>query len=53
MKYFNGTYFADKRCKTFASEIQAAVDEVIFLKQAIKPRQCFAHINELEDHLKN
>ena len=42
----------DPRCKTPVSEIQAAVDGAISPEQAVKLRQCLAHIDELEAHRK-
>lgn len=47
---FNVTPFVDRRCKTPAEEIQAAVDGAVSPGQAVKLRQCLAHINELEAH---
>ena len=44
--------FVDPRCKTPVSEIQAAVDGAISSEQAVKLRQCLAHIDELEAHRK-
>lgn len=44
--------FVDPRCKTPVSEIQAAVDGAISPEQAVKLRQCLAHIDELEAHRK-
>lgn len=49
-KSFDVTPFVDGRCKTPVSEIQAAVDGAISSEQAIKLRQCLAHIDELEAH---
>jgi len=40
----------DRRCKTPLTEIQAAVDGAISPEQAVKLRQCLAHIDELEAH---
>ena len=47
---FDVAPFVDKRCKTPVSEIQAAVDGAISPEQAVKLRQCLAHIDELEAH---
>ena len=47
---FDVTPFVDKRCKTPLSEIQAAVDGAVSPEQAVKLRQCLAHIDELEAH---
>jgi len=49
---FDVSPFVDPRCKTPVSEIQAAVDGAISPEQAIKLRQCLAHIDELEAHRK-
>jgi transposase len=49
---FDVTPFVDGRCKTPISEIQAAVDGVISPEQAVKLRQCLAHIDELDAHRK-
>ena len=49
---FDVSPFVDPRCKTPVSEIQAAVDEAISPEQAVKLRQCLAHIDELEAHRK-
>ena len=49
---FDVSPFVDPRCKTPVSEIQAAVDGVISPEQAVKLRQCLAHIDELETHRK-
>ena len=48
---FDVSPFVDPRCKTPVSEIQAAVDGAI-PEQAVKLRQCLAHIDELEAHRK-
>ena len=47
---FDVTPFVDGRCKTPTPEIQAAVDGAISEEQAVKLRQCLAHIDELETH---
>lgn len=47
---FDVSPFVDPRCKTPVSEIQAAVDGAISSEQAVKLRQCLAHIDELEAH---
>lgn len=47
---FDVTPFVDKRCKAPLCEIQAAVDGAISPEQAVKLRQCLAHIDELEAH---
>ena len=44
--------FVDARCQTPLDEIQAAVDGAISSEQAVKLRQCLAHIDELEAHRK-
>ena len=49
---FDVSPFVDSRCKTPVSEIQAAVDGAISPEQAVKLRQCLAHIDELEAHRK-
>jgi transposase len=49
---FDVTPFVDGRCKTPVEEIQAAVDGIISPAQAVKLRQCLAHIDELEAHKK-
>ena len=49
---FDVSPFVDPRCKTPVSEIQAAVDGAISSEQAVKLRQCLAHIDELEAHRK-
>lgn len=51
-KTFDVSPFVDPRCKTPVSEIQAAVDGAISPEQAVKLRQCLAHIDELEAHRK-
>ena len=51
-KTFDVSPFVDPRCKTPVSEIQAAVDGAISSEQAVKLRQCLAHIDELEAHRK-
>ena len=47
---FDVTPFVDRRCKTPVEEIQAAVDGAVSPEQAVKLRQCLAHIDELEAH---
>ncbi len=47
---FDVAPFVDARCKTPVEEIQAAVDGAISPEQAVKLRQCLAHIDELEAH---
>lgn len=47
---FDVSPFVDGRCKTPVNEIQAAVDGAISHEQAVKVRQCLAHIDELEAH---
>ena len=49
---FDVSPFVDPRCKTPVSEIQAAIDGPISPEQAVKLRQCLAHIDELEAHRK-
>lgn len=49
---FDVSPFVDPRCKTPVSEIQAAIDGAISPEQAVKLRQCLAHIDELEAHRK-
>ena len=50
---FDVTPFVDRRCKTPIEEIQAAVDGSISHEQAVKLRQCLAHIDEIEAHKQN
>jgi len=45
---FDVSPFVNGRCKTPIAEIQAAVDGTISPEQAVKLRQCLAHIDELE-----
>ena len=47
---FDVAPFVDRRCKTPIEEIQAAVDGAVSPEQAVKLRQCFIHIDELEAH---
>ena len=47
---FDVAPFVDRRCKTPLDEIQAAVDGAVSPEQAVKLRQCLAHIDELEAH---
>ena len=47
---FDVARFVDGRCKTPIEEIQAAVDGAISPEQAVKLRECLAHIDELETH---
>lgn len=47
---FDVAPFVDGRCKTSIEEIQAAVDGAISPEQAVKLRECLAHIDELEAH---
>ena len=49
---FDVAPFVDARCQTQLDEIQAAVDGAISSEQAVKLRQCLAHIDELEAHRK-
>lgn len=49
-KSFDVSPFVDGRCKTPIEEIQAAVDGAISPEQAVKLRQCLAHIDEIEAH---
>nr|WP_304955827.1 hypothetical protein [uncultured Acetatifactor sp.] len=49
---FNVAPFVDRRCKAPLEEIQAAVDGAVSPEQAVKLRQCLAHIDELEAHRK-
>lgn len=49
---FDVSPFVDPRCKTPIPEIQAAVDGAVSSEQAVKLRQCLAHIDELEAHRK-
>ena len=49
---FDVSPFVDPRCKTPVSEIQAAVNGAVSPEQAVKLRQCLAHIDELEAHRK-
>ncbi|MCD7955726.1 MAG: transposase [Lachnospiraceae bacterium] len=47
---FDVAPFVDRRCKTPIEEIQAAVDGAISPEQAVKLRECLAHIDELNAH---
>lgn len=47
---FDVAPFVDGRCKTPIEEIQAAVDGSVSKEQAVKLRQCLAHIDELTAH---
>lgn len=47
---FDVTPFVDRRCKHPISEIQAAVDGAISHEQAVKLRECLAHIDEIDAH---
>ena len=47
---FDVAPFIDGCCKTPIEEIQAAVDGAISYEQAVKLKQCLAHIDELEKH---
>ena len=49
---FDVAPFVDARCQTPLDEIQAAIDGAISSEQAVKLRQCLAHIDELEAHRK-
>lgn len=49
---FDVSPFVAPRCKTPISEIQATVGGAISPEQAVKLRQCLAHIDELEAHRK-
>ena len=49
---FDVTPFIDKHCKTSVEEIQAAVDGAISSEQAVKLRECFNHMAELNAHKK-
>ena len=49
---FDVAPFVDARCQTQLDQIQAAVDGAISSEQAVKLRQCLAHIDELEAHRK-
>ena len=49
---FDVAPFVDARCQTPLDEIQAAVDGAISSEQAVKLRQCLAHIDQLEAHRK-
>ena len=51
-KRFDVSPFADGRCKAPVEEIQAAVDGAVCPEQAVKLRQCLAHIDELQAHRK-
>lgn len=50
---FDVAPFVDRRCKTPAEEIQAAVDGAVSHEQAAKLRECLTHIQELETHRNN
>ena len=47
---FDVAPFVNCHCKTPIEEIQAAVDGAISKEQALKLRQCLAHIDELDAH---
>ncbi len=47
---FDVTPFVSKKCKHPIAEIQAAVDGAICPQQAIKLRECLAHIDQLDAH---
>ena len=47
---FDVTPFVDRRCKVPIPEIQAAVDGAICPQQAIKLRECLAHMDQLDAH---
>ena len=42
--------FVDKRCRHPIEEVQAAADGAICREQAVKLRECLAHIDELQVH---
>ena len=47
---FDVAQFVDRRCKTPIDVIQGAVDGAICPEQAVKLRECLAHIDQLEAH---
>jgi transposase len=47
---FDVAPFVDKRCKHPIEEVEAAVDGAICQEQAVKLRECLAHIDELQAH---
>ena len=47
---FDVAQFVDRRCKTPIDVIQDAVDGAICPEQAVKLRECLAHIDQLEAH---
>ena len=47
---FDVAQFVDQRCKTPIDVIQDAVDGAICPEQAVKLRECLAHIDQLEAH---
>lgn len=47
---FDVAQFVDRRCKTPIDVIQDAVDGAICPEQAVKLRECLAHIEQLEAH---
>jgi len=49
---FDVAPFVDGRCKTPIEEIQAAVDGSVSREQAVKLRECLAHIEEIGNHKK-
>lgn len=49
---FDVAPFVDRRCKHPIEEVQAAVDDAICREQAVKLRECLAHIDELLSHKK-
>ena len=47
---FDVAPFVDKRCRHPIEEVQAAADGAICREQAVKLRECLAHIDELQAH---
>lgn len=47
---FDISPFVEKRCKSPIAEIQVAIDGAISPEQAVKLRQCLAHIDGLKAH---
>ena len=50
---FDVAPFVDRRCKHPIEEIQAAVDGAVSREQAVKLRECLAHIDEIQTHKKS
>ena len=50
---FDVAPFVDRRCKHPIEEIQAAVDGAVSREQAVKLKECLAHIDEIQTHKKS